>query len=73
MEGLSCDFRRGGLGVQWDYVMENLMEGRESSAVELYYCFHGQGEDNGGFEVLMQNMKAGIQASKELGEFVKER
>lgn len=28
---------------------------------------------NPGFEVLLQNLKAGISASKELGEFVKER
>lgn len=32
-----------------------------------------QGEANAGFDVLMNNMKAGISASKELGEFVKER
>ena len=32
-----------------------------------------QGEGNPGFEVLLQNLKAGISASKELGEFVKER
>ena len=32
-----------------------------------------QGEDNKGYEVLLQNLKAGITASKELGEFVKER
>ena len=32
-----------------------------------------QGDGNPGFEVLLQNLKAGISASKELGEFVKER
>lgn len=32
-----------------------------------------QGEANAGFDVLMQNTKAGIVASKELGEFIKER
>ncbi len=32
-----------------------------------------QGPENKGFDVLLQSMKAGINASKELGEFVKER
>jgi len=29
--------------------------------------------ENKGYEVLLQNMKAGVNASKELGDFVKER
>ncbi len=32
-----------------------------------------QGEENKGYEVLLHNMKAGVTASKELGEFIKER
>ncbi len=32
-----------------------------------------QGEGNHGYEVLLQNMKAGLVASKELAEYVKER
>jgi len=34
---------------------------------------HFWGEGNPGYEVLLHNMKAGISASKELGEFIKER
>ena len=36
-------------------------------------CLCPQGGENRGFEVLMQNSKAGLNASKELGEFIKER
>ena len=38
-----------------------------------FLLFCAQGEANAGFDVLMSNMKADITASKELGEFIKER
>ena len=44
-----------------------------SCLVILIRALPPQGEGNHGFEVLMQNLKAGVSASKELGEFIRER
>lgn len=39
----------------------------------IIYFFHQQGDKNNGYEVLYQNMKHGVTASKELMEYFKER